>query len=300
MTARDRTPTPVLITLTPAAAAMPSAGADGRLGRIDEFFQARSLAPNTEKAYRHDLSYWLNWTDRDWAAIDSRQMAQFKRDLGAQTTRGQSPRSDASVRRILGTLQTFYAWLQQSGYVADNPTMAIALPKLPPSELSILTVPQVAKIRQAAAALKFPERNMALVSLLSHGLRVSEITPLNQADFQADRIQIRHANAAMQGDVPLSLDAQMWLQHYCQARVNAGETLQADSPLLLSHSPRNAGARISYNAIRQLIDTIACQVGFKFTAHQFRHTFAAELRSSGMNADDIRTSMRQRSVQVRC
>jgi integrase/recombinase XerD len=295
-------PEPVLIRLTDTAvSAVPTVSLALRSQRIDEFFQGRSLAPNTEKAYRHDLSYFLRWTEQDWADIQPRQIAQFTQHLLDPNMSGQSIRSDASVRRILGTLQTFYAWLHRVRYVANNPTLAIALPKSPAPTSRALTAKQVERIGQAAISLKFPERNMALISLLSHGLRASEASALNLSDFELKRIYIRDSNADRQGFVPLDFNAQMWLQQYLQVRSADGEALEASRPLLLSHSPRNAGDRLSYNAIRKLMDTISAQVGFKLTAHQFRHTFGMDLISRGMNPQHIRTLMRQKSAQAfRC
>jgi integrase/recombinase XerD len=299
MEPHDLIPEPVLIHLaSKAVEPVPAASLELRLQRIDEFFQARSLAPNTEKAYRHDLSYFLRWTEQDWADITPRQIAQFKQHLLDPDTSGQSIRSDASVRRILGTLQTFYAWLHRVRYVANNPTLAIALPKSPAPTSRALTAKQVERICQVAISLKFPERNMALISLLSHGLRASEASALNLSDFELKRIYIRDSNADHPGFVPLDFDAQMWLQQYLQVRSADGETLEASRPLLLSHSPRNAGDRLSYNAIRKLMDTISAQVGFKLTAHQFRYTFGMDLMMSGMNPQHIRTLMRQQSEQA--
>jgi integrase/recombinase XerD len=298
METHELIPEPVLIRLTDkAVSAVPTVSLALRSQRIDEFFQGRSLAPNTEKAYRHDLSYFLRWTEQDWADITPRQIAQFKQHL-LDPDMSQSIRSDASVRRILGTLQTFYAWLHRVRYVANNPTLAIELPKSPEPTSRALTAKQVERICQVAISLQFPERNMALISLLSHGLRASEASALNLSDFELKRIYIRDSNADHQGFVPLDFEAQMWLQQYLQVRSADGEALEASRPLLLSHSPRNAGDRLSYNAIRKLMDTISAQVGFKLTAHQFRHTFGMDLMMSGMNPQHIRTLMRQQSEQA--
>jgi integrase/recombinase XerD len=48
---------------------------------VDEFLQARSLSPNSQKAYRRELERFLEWTDKAWSDITPRQIAQFKADL---------------------------------------------------------------------------------------------------------------------------------------------------------------------------------------------------------------------------
>uniref|UniRef100_B8HYS0 Integrase SAM-like N-terminal domain-containing protein n=1 Tax=Cyanothece sp. (strain PCC 7425 / ATCC 29141) TaxID=395961 RepID=B8HYS0_CYAP4 len=51
---------------------------DLREVRVTEFLQAGSLAANTEKAYRRELKKFLGWTDRPWAEITPRHLAQYK------------------------------------------------------------------------------------------------------------------------------------------------------------------------------------------------------------------------------
>ena len=57
---------------------------DLRWLRVEEYFQARSLANNTQKAYRRELKRFLAWTDRAWADLTPRQIAQFKAYLQGQ------------------------------------------------------------------------------------------------------------------------------------------------------------------------------------------------------------------------
>ena len=76
-----------------------SAPAELRALRVDEFLQARSLAPKSQKAYRQDLQCFLNWTDKGWAEVTPRQVAQFKAYLMRQDLEtGRRSLSDATVR----------------------------------------------------------------------------------------------------------------------------------------------------------------------------------------------------------
>lgn len=107
---------------------------DLRSARIDEYLQARSLAPKTQKAYRQDLQHFLRWTDKAWSAITPRQVTQFKTHL-LRKENGERVLSDATVKRILGTLKAFYGWLWRSGYVDRDPTLEVQLPKLPEPDM---------------------------------------------------------------------------------------------------------------------------------------------------------------------
>jgi integrase/recombinase XerD len=276
------------ITLTNSAAIVIT---DRRQAWVEEFLQAKALTANSQRAYRQDIKTFLSWTDRAWEAITISQMVQFKSHL---ITIALAP---ATVRRIFSTLNSFYTWLMRCGYVNHNPTIAIELPKIPEPEADYLTDQQVEQIFQAAIETPLAERNLALLWVLSHNLRASEVCALDMADYDGQRLHIRQAKADSKGVVPLNQEARSWLAHYLQWRENQGETLQPTSPLFISHSRQNQGARLGYGGIRKLMDGLSIVVGFKFHAHQFRHTYATNLMLAGMNPYHIMTLTRHKSPQ---
>ncbi|MDX2239994.1 MAG: tyrosine-type recombinase/integrase [Leptolyngbyaceae cyanobacterium bins.302] len=266
--------------------------------RVDEFLQARSLAPKTQKAYRQDLQAFLNWTDKAWGEVTPRQIAQFKGYLLRQDEQsGQRVLSDATVRRILGTLKNFYGWLVRSRYVSVDPTTEVDLPKLKEPEARNLKDAEVEQIYGAVTLSSLPERNVALVSVLLHGLRAEEVSLLDVEDYDGRRLRIREAKADSKGWVPLTQQGQEDLNQYLRWRETNGEVVLPESPLFVSHSRRNRGQRLSYDGIRKLMDWVAEQTGIDFHAHQFRHTFATNLVLQGMNPYHVMTLTRHRSVQ---
>ncbi len=46
---------------------------DLRWLRVEEFFHARTIAPNTKKAYERELKRFVDWTDKAWNDITGRQ-----------------------------------------------------------------------------------------------------------------------------------------------------------------------------------------------------------------------------------
>jgi len=266
--------------------------------RVKEFLQARSLAPKSQKAYRQDLQSFLNWTDKGWAEVTPRQIAQFKAYLMRQEKDvEQRVLSDATVRRILGTLKNFYGWLVRSRYVSIDPTTEVALPKLAEPEAQNLKDTEVEQIVQAASVSSLPERNLALIFVLLHGLRAEEVSALNLEDYDGRRLRIREAKADSKGVVPLTMQGKAGLERYLQWRELMGEVLAPERPLFISHSRRNVGQRLGYDGIRKVMEALAKQTGIDFHAHQFRHTFATNLVLKGMNPYHVMTLTRHRSVQ---
>lgn len=227
-----------------------------------------------------------------------RQIAQFKAYLLRQDLEsGQRVLSDATVRRILGTLKNFYGWLVRSRYVSVDPTTEVDLPKLKEPEPQNLKDAEVEQIYRAVALSSLPERNMALVSVLLHGLRAEEVSSLDVENYDGRRLRIREAKADSKGWVPLVEQGREDLDQYLRWRQTHGEVLSPESPLFVSHSRRNGGQRLGYDGIRKLMDWVAKQTGIDFHAHQFRHTFATNLVLQGMNPYHVMTLTRHRSVQ---
>lgn len=267
-----------------------------RSARVDEYLQARSLAANTQKAYRQDLQHFLRWTDQAWSVVTARQITQFKTHL-VRKENGQRVLSDATVKRILGTLKAFYGWLWRSGYVDRDPTIEVQLPKLAEPEADNLTDEQVEKILAAVAGMKLCDRNLALFAVLQHGIRAEAATLLNVGDFDGQRLWVRQDKADSKGVVPLDQEGVQKIQAYLRWRTSQGEMLQPESPLFVSASRRNRGARIGYDTIDKLVCQLREQTGIQFHAHQFRHTYATNLVLDGMNPYHVMTLTRHKSVQ---
>jgi integrase/recombinase XerD len=299
---RQNIPEPQLISLVTGSkppAPKPPAPTELRQQRVDEFLAARSLAPKSQKAYREDLARFMAWTDTAWSNVTPRQVAQFKTHLLRNDFKtGKRVLADASAKRILQTFKNFMGWMARSGYLDRDPTSEISLPKLVEPEANNLTDEQVQAILNAAMESSLPERNMALLAVLGHGLRAQEVSNLNIGDFDGLRLKIREAKADSKGTVPIDLDAQMWLQQYRQWRDDRGDVLTDESPLFASHSNRNQGQRMGYHAIQKLMKSISATVGFDFHAHQFRHTFATNLVLKGMNPYHVMTLTRHKSPQT--
>jgi integrase/recombinase XerD len=291
-------PDPHFIAHTPAQVPVsePTPPIDLRESRIDEFLIARSLSSNSQRAYRQDLKAFTDWTRAPWAMVSPRLVAQFKEHL-MREEKGQRVRSDATVRRILGTLKNFCGWMTRSRYLEFDPTLEIDLPKLPEPEADNLSQSEVERILDAAIGeTTLPERNLAILMLLLHGFRASEVCALNLEDYQdGTRLRIRQSKADSKGTVPLNAAGRAALNGYLGWRSERGETLSPESPMFVSYSRQNAGARLTYGGIRTLVDKLSEKTGIDFHSHQGRHTFATNRVLAGMNPHHVMTIMRQKN-----
>ncbi|MBW4445136.1 MAG: tyrosine-type recombinase/integrase [Plectolyngbya sp. WJT66-NPBG17] len=290
-------PDPILIPKSQPSPAPSLPATDLRESRIEEFLMARSLSANSKKAYRQDLKTFTDWTTAPWAMVSPRMVAQFKDHL-IQEEKGKRVRSDATVRRILGTLKNFLGWMTRSRYIEFDPTLEVELPKLPEPEANNLSVTEVERILAAALnETTLPERNLAILLILLHGFRASEVCALNMGDYvDRTRLRIRQSKADSKGVVPLNQAAREAIHEYltwCEAQ---GQEMDAESPMFVSYSRQNAGTRLTYGGIRTLVDKLSERTGINFHSHQGRHTFGTNHVLMGMNPHHIMTIMRQKSA----
>jgi len=161
--------------------------------------------------------------------------------------------SDATVNRTLGT-QNFYGWLFAPNMSAD-PTTEVDRPKLKERQ------PKISNLRScdlSVADSNLPKRNIALLSVLLHGLRASEASALNWSyDGQRRRFgrlkQIAWAGPAAQAEIPSG-----WLPGIASYKVKYS-ILPVPVHLPLSSE---SGERISYDGIRKVVEAIRKKLGW--------------------------------------
>jgi integrase/recombinase XerD len=284
-------PDPILLAVSPAPKLNTNPLIEVREVRIEEFLQARSLAANSQKAYRRDLNHFLRWISIGWAAVTPRQVAQFKTHLlRIDPDTNRRVLADSSVARILGTLKNFYGWLIKSQYVSTDPTMGIELPKL--SEPDAQNLDDIT----VATDSTIPERNITLVSVLLHGLRASEVVNLTLEDYDGRRLNIRKAKADSKGKVPLTLQTCHRLDLYLEWRKEQGYSIDPSSSVFISESNRNRGKGLSYDGVYKIIKEFEKATNVSIHPHRFRHTFATNMMVQGMNPFHVMTMTRHRST----
>jgi integrase/recombinase XerD len=233
----------------------------------------------------------MRWSDLAWEGVTQRQIALFKADLLER-----QQLAPTTVNRILATLKTFYGWMVNSNLIQTNPAIAVTLLKLEEPNAQALSATEIASLYQAVAASKFPNRDLALVSVLLNGLRVEEISALNLGDYDGTQLCIRQLSHPQPHSVPLASEAIAHLDRLVDWR-QQGELLNPESPIFLSYSRRSYGQRLTYWGIRDVIDALKESTQIDLHPQRFRQTFAIGLIQQGMTVDQAMTLTRHKSVQ---
>lgn len=292
-------PIPKLIVLEPGAGSrqQPVKSADLRSARVEEFFRARELALNTRKAYEGELRRFLAWTEKSWHEVTHRDLDRYKEYLQTQpTARGGKPTA-ATVNRALAALQSFFKWLTAKDYIPRNPTLTLEKPKADPQVPKELKAAEVEALYSALDYRGETEtRDRALLAILEHGLRASEVSALNVGDYDGTQLQILKAKAGSEGTVPLLSGARQAINGYLNWRVGQDIATDRDAPLFLSASSNSKGNRLGYWGIYKMIGDLAAIAGIQEChPHRLRHTFATKLVLKGMDTMLARQLTRHKS-----
>lgn len=247
---------------------------------IDRFLrhlrQERRLAVLTVSAYERDLARLADFRRRcavaDWTRVEP---AHIRRYVGELHRAGLGGRS---IRRHLSAARSFYRFLLKEGLATRNPAAGIAAPR------TARRLPRVLSPDQATRLVEFPvrdgidARDRALLELFySSGLRLSELTSLDLADFDlADGIARVTGKGGKSRVVPVGAKARAalddWLAHRATI-VRAGE------PAVFLN---RRGQRLGRRAVQDIVARRARRQGIEqpLHPHMLRHSFASHLLES--------------------
>ncbi len=278
------------------------ASPESRWSLVNEFLHTKTMARNTHRAYARELRRFVDWTSKPWTQVQTKDIARYKTYLLNPTHNEAQPQlSPASVSRALTALKSFFKWLQEQGYISDNPAIQVPTPPLPKPEAKHLTDEEVLALYEALQHRGDTRlRDTAILVVLDHGLRADEVSQLNVGDYDGQRLKIRKAKHNSTGFVPLSERASQAIDFYLVERRNQGEMLEAQSPLFLSQSYRSdlRGKRLGYQGIYMMIKDLAEIAGVKDCyPHRLRHTYATRLVLLGIDSYLARKLTRHESEQ---
>ena len=245
----------------------------------------RGAAANTLAAYRRDLE-GAEALIGDLVVADGRALA----GLG----KAWADLAPASLARKCSALRQFFAFAQDEGLRADDPSPALPRPRTRRPLPRLLTHSEVDSLLRRAedeAAADKPEavRMLALLELLyGSGLRATELValPLAAVPRDAPFITVTGKGGA-QRMVPVSTRARQamsrWLVLRLELRAGAGKHL---------FPSRSQQGHLTRVRLFQLLRDLAARAGIdpaKVSPHVLRHAFATHLLEGGADLRVLHT-----------
>lgn len=228
----------------------------------------------------------------DLNALESLDIEEYLEYLKLYTYEGKTYSNDErGIHRKLSSLRKFYLYYQKKGYVTNNPTTVVDMPKLHDREIIRLDAGEVSELldlvehagehltgRKKSFYEKNKLRNLAIFTLfLGTGIRVSECVGLDieDIDFRENRIRIIR-KGGKEEYVYFGNEVRTALKNYIEiSRENIQPVEGHEHALFYSIQRR----RISVQAIENMVNEYASQItNFKhITPHKLRSTYGTTL-----------------------
>jgi len=260
----------------------------------------KNASEHTVKSYREDLSQAATFfagRNGGRAAIEhmnTRSIRAFQvwlHDQGyAKTT----------IARRLAALRSFFRFLCREGTMQSNPAGGLRGPRLDkplPHFLAVDAVERLLAAPSPATPLGLRDRAI-LETLYSAGLRVSELTGLNQADVDLDsgmatiRGKGKKERLALLG-TPALKALKTWLDAR-SAALSGKAASKANGAIFLNKN----GTRLTSRSVSRLLEKYLAKAGLdrRTSPHSLRHSFATHLLDRGADIRGVQELLGHRSL----
>ncbi|MBI2912844.1 MAG: tyrosine-type recombinase/integrase [Chloroflexi bacterium] len=240
--------------------------------------RAEGKSPNTIRWYEQKLRALCDY-------LRARQLPLAPEDLAPEIVRGLVVHLQATgvsaftTRGYVQVVKGLFTWLENEGYIADNPLRRVKLPKTPKYVVRPLDEDEVRRIlSEIDPRTRAGARDFAIfLLLLDTGMRLGELAALTEDDgLQAVREGIVRVfgKGSRERMVPVGLTTQNAIRRYIQIHRRA---MHSDA-LFVSFS----GQALTAEGIRQVIRRLADRAGVRGVhPHRLRHTAAVTFLRAG-------------------
>ncbi len=259
----------------------------------------------TLRNYDHYLTTFLTFCDEEKVKqpsdITNEHMRLYRlwlnRPQKLATRRDYVERGTKTRNYYLIALRAFLKFLSSKD-IHSLPPEKITLAKTEEKEITFLSPEEIERIlTQPDTATVQGKRDRALLEILfSSGLRISELTSLDQDDIRLEsgEFSIRGKRGKIRVAY-LSEDARKHLTRYLSKR-------QDDDPALFVRTQSNQEdedtLRLSPRSVQRLVQKYAKEAGIakEVTPHVFRHTFATDLIQNGADIRSVQELLGHSSI----
>ena len=247
----------------------------------------KGFSENTLRVRQVYLEMFLRWCGQNGilsaGEVTFRVLEGYQEYLFFHRKLDGQPLSSSSQYSRLALIRLWFRWMQRYGYIAQDPTIEIELPRLAYRLPTVLTKAQIEHVlAQPNIQTAVGIRDRAIMEVLySTGIRRAELMRLNLGDIDRERgvVTIREGKGRRDRTVPIGERALLWLDQYL-SRVRA--TL-ASEPYTEAVFLTSTGASFTPNHLSLLIRKYirAVNIGKSGACHVFRHTMATHMLENG-------------------
>jgi integrase/recombinase XerD len=245
---------------------------------VDDYLQhlrlERGMSAHSLSAYAGDLAEFAGAAKtKEPTGVKPGDVHRFVIDLSRKA------RKPSTVARKLTSVRRFFAYLVETGRLADSPVGKLRAPKIARYHPDYLSPEEIERVIAAADPERAHwKRDRAIIELLyGSGLRISEAIGLTTADLELEAGFLRVTGKGnKQRLVPLGKPAALAIEAYLEER----QKLRPQSAELFL---TRFGKRFSRVGLWKVVRSLVKRAGIvkRVTPHTFRHSFATHLIEGG-------------------
>ncbi len=256
----------------------------------------RNLSPHTVRAYAGDLRGYLSWAAR--AGVDPLHLdhRRFRRYMAELDRAGYARKT---VCRRLAAVRSFFSYLNERGFLEENPAAVAATPKVARELPRITSQADIEKLLATCGSESAVDmRDRAFLELLyACGARIAEIAALKPADIDFSSGEVRlFGKGGKERIVPLHALALSCARAYLE---KARPQLMVKGPVAeMFVSTR--GNPMTTAALRRVFHARAAQAGLDASLHphDMRHAFATDLVEGGADLRSVQDMLGHASLST--
>lgn len=248
---------------------------------LQGFLDAQRLRGNSVKTitfYKHTLQYFVDYIQGEPITLEICRAYQI--DIQARNL------STVSVQSYIRALRAFLSWCFEEGYIDDDISKRLRLPKAERKVIDVLTDDEITAVLEACRASPQCYRDLAIVSLmLDSGLRLNEVVTA-----QADKLHIMERYLIVSGK-----GNKQRVVPFGRTTAEALIELPSSGNLFLLDD----GRPMTEHALKDLFRRLKKRSGVnKLHPHLLRHTFATKYLINGGNIYTLQAIMGHTSLEM--
>lgn len=260
------------------------------LAFLDYLQEEYNYSNNTTAAYKNDLNQFSKFLQNGkymaidhWGDVSPEIVHDYVEFMKEQ------PYASSSVARKVAAVKSFFNYLHEHNYIAENPTTQVDSPKVKKRLPQTLSFQDVDRLLAAPTKKKSPKnlRDTALLNLLySTGMRVTEVVSLQLADIDLEHSSLYcPGKEATTRKLPFDDDTRQILHAYLDEGRPYLVKDKEEKALFLNHR----GQQLTRQGLWLIIKAYAQQADLHtvVTPHTLRHSFAAHKLHSGSDLQEV-------------
>jgi len=259
--------------------------------------QAKGFSEKTMKNKRQEYKQLKKFLKdkRGITELENVTVYDLRAYVRTKQKQGLKPQSIVSMFKMI---KAFFNWCVEEGYLKENISSKVELPKVPKAVLEGFTINEVKAMIDAFSYKKYLEaRNKAIIAMLADcGLRAIEIRRLKNDDVKETTILV-NGKGDKQRIVFISPALKRILIKYERIKRQHFENVETSDHYFLSYM----GSGISHVALHNIIKEAGKRAGVKgkrVSPHTFRHFYAVQCLQQGIDVYSLSRLLGHSDISV--